>query len=172
MLKLIVVGKITKPHGFRGSLVVSASGGTDSALGYVREVFVGSSPDTASPYSLENASWMPKGWKVKLKGLDSDEQVKAHRDELVFVNRDSLKDTDTNEFYIADLEGSEVFDDSSGLVIGKLIGIEPTNPLVVGDRWWIETETSEISVPATQNFISKVDPVQRKIWIKNWESLQ
>jgi 16S rRNA processing protein RimM len=172
MRKLLAVGKVAKPHGFRGDLIVSGSGGTDCSLSYLTEVFVGKSAENAVAFKIQTAAWMPKGWKLKLTGFESDETVKAHRNELVFVDRALLKNTENNEYYIADLEGAEVLDQDSGKCIGHLVGVESTGSPLTGDRWWVEGNELEIAIPATKRFICKVDSNGRKIWVTNIGELQ
>lgn len=81
MRQLVELGKVGRPHGFKGDFVVQSHGGRDSALAYLDEVFVGPS-DQSSECPLESfkileASWMPKGWKVSLDGVNSIEKVRS-----------------------------------------------------------------------------------------------
>jgi 16S rRNA processing protein RimM len=165
MHKLILVGKIARPHGFRGELIVQAEGGSESALGYLREVFIGSeSSEELTPHHIQEAAWMPKGWKIRLAGWSSDSQVIQHRGESVFADRSQLKETDENEYYIADLEGARVIDVETKELLGELFGVESSPG---ADRWWIKRENETFAIPAIQRYVHSVDKNNHTVWVKN-----
>jgi len=169
-MKLIELGKISKPHGFRGAFVVYAPTGQASALAYVKEIRIGLEAASSVTYKIIETSWMPRGWKVVVEGITSDTQVNSLRGALVFTERTSLKETENDEFYVSDLVGAQV-QDESGASIGTFVGVEPLPGQQ--DRWWVELKSGEtIAIPATKQFVLGVDIKNRSVTVYNVSKLR
>lgn len=173
-MDLIALGKITKPHGYKGEFVAAINTGNDSVLKQVKTVFVGPSPTECKAYPVLHSTWMPRGWKIKLEGIDSDEDVKKLRGFLLFVERQSLPPPEEGEYYIADLIGATVMDADTERQIGKFAGVEDSHERLSGsqDRWWIDVGGELLPVPATKRYIHKVDIATRTLWLKNLGDLK
>ncbi len=165
LMKWIELGKIIKPHGFKGAFVVNALSGQDSALAYVKEILIGPQPESAPSYEITESAWMPRGWKIVVKGISSDTTVNELRGASVFTERTALKKTQKGEYYVSDLIGAEVHDEN-GKKIGVFSGSEP----LPGnrDRWWITLESGQsLAVPASKQYVAKVDVKEGVIHLQN-----
>jgi 16S rRNA processing protein RimM len=172
---LVQLGYIAKTHGYKGACVVRGHSGKDSALGSVSSLFVGPTPDACEKFDVEESSWMPSGWKIKLKGLDDEKIIKQKCGQLIFVDRQSLPAIEAHQYYVSDLMGATVLD-TSGKVVGKLVGIESlseeSSVAGVHDNWIVEIEKGhKVSVPASVTYISKVDMEKREVWVNNFSKL-
>ena len=172
-LKLIEIGKISRLHGYEGAVVVFTSSGKESALGDVATVWIGPSPEKASSYSIHSASWMPKGWKIELTNVESEETAKALVGMRVFAERESLPSLEQNEFYVSDLLDLPAYDRDTDKLIGRFIALEESSSdkSVKASCWLFETKDGPLSVPAVAHFIHSVDLKQKKIWLHNLQDL-
>src|SRR5687767_2633065 len=101
-MDLVEVGVVARPHGFRGAFVAVCGSGQESALSYVRHVYL-----DGVAHEVREAAWMPSGWKLELDGVAD---AKAIRGKKIFVERSQLRTLPANEFYLADLQGMKVVD--------------------------------------------------------------
>jgi len=171
-MKYIEIGKISRPHGLKGSVLIPSREGKDSALAYVDEISLGANQEQLKSYAITKRAWMPKGWKITLESVSRIEEAEPFRDFKVFVRRDQLQQADENEFYVTDLEGLEVVDADTGNVIGTFSGIE-SDPMSeqLQERWLIEKNGEELTIPANQHFIKEVDTTNRKIFCHHLSEL-
>lgn len=171
MRHFVELGKVARPHGFRGEFVVQSHGGADSALSYVQELFIGKSETSLISFRIVEAAWMPRGWKIKLQGIETQEAVSRWQGLPVFAPRSELKPTVQNEYYLADLEGATVKEWPSNKSVGTFLGAETISPKTA-DRWWVEVEGKRMAVPAIRHFVARVDPADRIIYIQNLGELE
>lgn len=172
-MKLIEIGKISRLHGFEGALVVFTSSGKESSLGELDTVWIGAAPDKAASYSLESASWMPKGWKIELSTVDSEATAKALVGLSVFADRESLPSLEENEFYVSDLVNLTAYDRTTKKMIGRFIALEESSSdkSIKASCWLFETKEGPLSIPAVAHFIHSVDLKEKKIWLHNLQDL-
>lgn len=171
-MRLVELGTVGKPHGYRGEFVAYTDSGRESALELASKLFVGKTPESALPYPVVSATWMPKGWKIKLEGVETDETVKSLRGHLLFANRAELPPTEEGEFYLGDLVGCTVRNADSGEDVGRCTGVESL-PGVTQDRWLVEGRDGEtFGVPAVRRYVDRVDVETRVIWLRNLSDLQ
>lgn len=170
---LISIGRVIRLHGYKGDLVVLSGAGKDSALGYLKNVWIGSQPESATSFELEEASWMPKGWKITLKDLRDEASAQRLKNQSVFARREDLEPASEDEYYVSDLEGALLVDAETGKERGKFIGLETPASASPGltDLWWFEIEGEERAVPAVKYYIDRVDPQGRRIYVKNLNEL-
>ena len=170
-MKLIQVGQVGKPHGFRGEFLLSKRAASGDLPEEIDTVYIGPSVDQASPFLIQDTTAMPKGLRLKLQGFESDTRVKELSGQSVFIPRDSLPETDTDEFYVQDLVGCEVRDLASDESLGRISGVEEVGR-GCADRWWIQSESQSFAIPATATVIARVDMSNRLIWIKDGNDFQ
>jgi 16S rRNA processing protein RimM len=170
----VTLGIVGRPHGFRGAFVVSTPSGKESALPFLKNVYIGASKDALRSFHLREAAWMPRGWKVVVEELSSDAEVSSLIGQTVYARREDLPETKSDEFYVHDLIGAKVLDSETSAPLGNFLAAED----VGGDqhpfgqeRWWIETESVSFSVPATKHYIDRVDTKGKTIYLKNYKEL-
>lgn len=169
-MDLVEVAKVARPHGFKGAFVAKTDAGRESALSYLTTLFIGKSPESTTEHTVIESAWMPKGWKLELSGITSDEMAKSLRSCSIYALRDDLAPVAENEFYVHDLLGASVVDSYSQKICGTLSSIEPVAPdssEILQDRWWVESNGNFFSIPATTRYIHKIDVSQKTVWLKN-----
>ena len=151
-----VVGRIVRPHGLAGEVVVA--------------------PVDPSPVSFEPGSifwlegrWLPvtrarvdnKGrWVIALEGIaDRDAADEIRGTELV-VEADELPELETDHYYIYDLVGCRV-EDTAGSELGEVVAVVPGPQ----DRLEIERHGQRSLVPMARALLKEVDLQGRRIVI-------
>lgn len=173
-MKLIKIGKVLKPHGYKGSFTVSTND-KNSALRTATQIFIGPSEKDAKPYSITNAAWMPKAWKITVQEITSEEQVDALREQLAFLTRETLPETKKNEYYLSDLMGLDGIDTETLKAIGQFFNLEEIGipgTTICQHTWCFKSGEKELRVPAVPHFVSSVDLKAKKIFLKNLKELQ
>ncbi len=160
------VGKVGRPHSFKGTFVVQDHSGEESVLGLAKSVWIGASPESAQEHLIESVRWAGQGWLVKIKGADSDQWVKANVHCSLFLDRNAFPTPSSGEYYVNDLVGFSAVDAETGETIGTFIVSESLPPGMGPDRWWFNVEGKEVAVPAILKFIEEVDTKTRRIRVR------
>ena len=172
-LQLISIGKVSRLHGYQGALVVTTQSGKDSALNSITQIWLGKTPESAQPFQIQSASWMPRGWKLELSQINDEPSAENLLGLTVFANRLDLPPLETNEYYLSDLEQMKVMDWDTKEVIGSFVALEESDVKqnLKASYWLIQTQKGSISVPAVAHFIHQVDTENKIIWLKNLSEL-
>jgi 16S rRNA processing protein RimM len=148
---LVCVAQVATAHGVRGALKlrcftedpasVAAYGAVCDAHG--RELF-----------RLRIIGQSRTGVIVKAEGIDSREAAEALRGLDLYIPRDRLPDTDTDEFYHSDLVGLAAFD-AEGARCGEVVAVQNYG---AGDLLEVRLDAGEtILVPFTENAVPSID---------------
>lgn len=151
-----VVGRVLRPHGLRGEVVVA--------------------PLDASSTTCEvgNATWLAGRWRrvgglrrdnkgrwvVRFEGVDTHEAAEALRGAEMAVDAAELPQLDEGRYYIHDLVGCRVLD-VEGTDLGEVVAVVP------GPQDWLEVEHDggRSLVPMVQALLKDVDVCAGRIVI-------
>jgi 16S rRNA processing protein RimM len=158
------VGRVSKAHGITGELRVVPHWESSDALEQVKEIGLTSNGKRVS-YALERARVVPKGYLVKLRGVDDRNAAEALQGATVSVARSQLSPLEPGEYYLVDLIGAKVLGPEGE--IGEVTGItsHPTVDVIVvrlADGTSVEQALSEpwlssVDVAARQVILSSLD---------------
>lgn len=164
---------MSRLHGYHGAIVIFTPTGKESSLEHLNIIWIGTSSETARSYSVQSASWMPKGWKLEVSGISSEETAKLLVGLSVFADRSSLPSLEQNEFYLSDLLELTAYDNKTQEMVGKFIALEESSPdgQIKTSCWVFETINGPLSIPAVAHFIHSVDLKKKVIWLHNLEDL-
>jgi len=120
---LVLLGKVTKPHGIRGELkVYPYSGEPENFSQYSRVLLAAGSDSIPVEYTVKRARVQKNIALLQLEGCDTRNDAEAMVQALVYVHEDDLAAPDPDEFYLRDLEGRQMVTEQ-GQVIGRVSGI-------------------------------------------------
>lgn len=161
-MKLIKVGTIRKPHGLRGAFLVVTQSDRSSSLKHLSKIQIELQPNQLHTFSIEEAAWMPRGWKIKVDSINSIEEASTLQGKEIYAPRDWLPQTAPNEFYVSDLIGLSIIKNNNR--IGELVEVEtlPHGPEV----WWYFDGNETTGIPAHTRFIEKICLDEKKIYLK------
>lgn len=142
-----MIGFVSPPHGVRGTVRVKPAGDGRHLREGV-EPFVG-----GERRRILSARPTNKGFLVDLEGVESREAAEALRSGELQLERFELDEPEEGEFYVEDLVGLMVFDES-GNSIGAVSEVfeTPAHEVVV-----VRSEHGESLVPFTLEHVPEVD---------------
>lgn len=161
---MITVGRVVRPHGLKGDVVVESA--TDFAETRFRK---GARVTTSTNGVLTIATSRPQGdrWVIRFTGLDSIKAVEALRDVELQIEPDALGALPAGQYYLHDLVGCTV-QTADGQVIGPVaIVYTGAAQTVLG----ITGPAGEILVPMAGDICREVDVAARRIVIVPPEGL-
>lgn len=147
----LVVGKLRRPHGVRGEMLMEVFTDFPERLAPGKKVYIG---EARQPHLLRSRRRHGEHLLVAFEGLDTPEQVGVLRTELVFVRSDEIPPLPAGDYYHHQLIGLQVCDDT-GKPIGKIVEILEGgvhDVLVAQNESW-----GEVLIPFVDGVIQKVE---------------
>jgi 16S rRNA processing protein RimM len=169
---LLLVGRVWRAHGVRGEVKVMPETDDPTRFTDLRIVYVGSSPVSARVLRVESVRLQAtkRGTIIimKLKGIDSREQVDTLRRANVFARETDLPALADDEFFIHDLIGLHVVTDK-GEPVGTVeeVMTVPAQEILVVSRQGKEA----VLIPAVGEFVVEMDLDERRIVVRPIEGL-
>ncbi len=153
---LVVVGRIRKPHGVKGVVVVEPmTASAEEVFVPGREFIAGTvkgAPATPErKLRVEMAEPFQGGFRVQFDAITDRDEADRWRDRHVLSPRAELPEPDENEIYLHDLIGLTV-EDVNAAVIGKVVAYYELKHDVM-----IEVERAGDTVMVPYQFVTEVD---------------
>jgi len=152
----LVVGKLHRPHGLRGEIVMEVLTDFPERLRPKKTVFIGDNHQAAQ---ISQVRVHGRGLLVKFQGIDKPDSALHLVNQMVYVPMESIPSLPSGEYYFHQLVGLKVIDREDH-PLGFLEEIIETG---ANDVYIIRNENgSEILLPALESVILEVD-LDRKI---------
>ncbi|CVI73899.1 Ribosome maturation factor RimM [Eubacteriaceae bacterium CHKCI004] len=153
MEDLLQVGVITGTHGLKGEVKVFPTTDDKERFLDLEEVLLDTG-DELLELKVEYCKFFKKFVFVKFEGLDDINGVEKYKRCPLLVTRDNAVELEEDEYFVADLLGLTIIDDS-GVTIGKLENVIETG---ANDVYEVLTEDGgRILLPAIKECILDVD---------------
>lgn len=152
-MKLVPIGRVTRPHGVRGECKVLEGYGSSGAWAQASEVHIGKDAASARPFKVRAVRHAGKFAVLDLEAVTTVEAAQELREQLLFVDRALLPPAEDGAYYEADLLGLEVVD-GEGRVLGCLTGIFDNG---AHDIYVVAKEQGELLVPVIDGVVQAVD---------------
>lgn len=153
MEDMLQVGVITGTHGLKGEVKVFPTTDDKERFLELEDVFLDTG-DEMLELKVEYVKFFKKFVFVKFEGYDDINQVEKYKRCPLLVSREDAVPLEEDEYYIADLLGMTIMDDS-GVTIGKLENVIETG---ANDVYEVLTEDGRrILLPAIKDCILDVD---------------
>lgn len=154
----VSVGRIVKPHGIRGEVVVDSWSDAEGRFATGRTLLLGE-----RLRAVEIVRCRPHGgrWLVELEGVDDRDAAEALRDRELFVDSSELPELEGSTYWIHDLRGCELVTEDGERVgtVRDVVG-EPR----VGQQWLeVERPSGTLLVPTVESWLVEVDLEARRI---------
>ncbi len=115
--KRILIAEITTAHGIKGFVKVRSYAEDENLL---EEPLA---DESGKVFSLRLKNALKGDWVAQIEGVNDRNAAETLRGTKLYINRAALPDTDEGEYYIEDLKGLRILDES-GKEIGTLTGVE------------------------------------------------
>ena len=162
-----IVGRIRKPHGIHGELVVEAicdEPGATFAPG--RRVFAGGQSPTATltePRELEVLSARPfkQQWLVSLRGIGDRNEAELWRERFLLVKASELSPPGEGEVWMHEMPGMHVVT-VSGARVGDVVEVQTLPQGLLID---VQTPRGVVSIPFVDAIVVGVDRAARTLTV-------
>lgn len=161
MEDLLQVGVITGTHGLKGELKVFPT--TDDKTRFLDlEDVILQTPEGQLAMKVEYCKFFKQFVFVKFEGYDDINDVEKYKRCPIMVTRENAVPLEEDEYFIADLIGMTIVDDS-GITLGRLENVIQTG---ANDVYEVLTEDgSRILLPAIKDCILDVDMEEKVILV-------
>jgi 16S rRNA processing protein RimM len=126
--EFLAVGKLHRPHGLRGDILMSVWTDFPERLQAGKQVFVGK---THEPLRIKNFRKYGQGSLVSFEGYSDREQVGDLRNLIVFVATNDLPPLPDHGIYLHQLLGLRVVRDEDDAFLGSIVEIIETGANLV-----------------------------------------
>lgn len=153
MEDLLQVGIITGTHGLKGEVKVFPTTNDRERFLDLEDVLLDTGKELLE-LKVEYCKFFKKFVFVKFEGLDDINEVEQYKRCPLLVTRENAVELEEDEYFVADLLGMTIVDDS-GVTIGKLENVIETG---ANDVYEVLTEDGgRILLPAIKECILDVD---------------
>jgi len=159
MVDFLEVGKITNVHGLEGAFKVIPLTDDPARFKDLKYVFVENN-DRKEKYNIEKVGFTRKHVIVKFKGIDKVSDAEKFRNKYMLVDRENAVRLPENTFFICDIIGCDVYDES-GSLLGKVTEVLQTGS---NDVYIVKnTDGKEYLIPALKSVVKKVSIAEKRI---------
>ena len=161
---LFEIGKILKPHGVKGELTVVfkrpefAEIDNNYYFLFLDGMYV--------PFFVEEFLFSSDvSARIKFQGINSIELASTYSNTTIFTPQELVNDLEQEELYDSEWDkfiGYTVFDENSSS-LGNIFEIDSSTMNVL---FVIVNDDEEVLVPATTDFIVKIDDKQKHLYLK------
>jgi 16S rRNA processing protein RimM len=155
----LAVGRLRRPHGLNGEMVMTVLTDFPGRLHKGKTVYLGEMHKEICIAALRNQN---KDLLVTFEGFNNLELVNQLRNQILYVKTDSLPELPEGMYYHHELIGL-IVEDETGDILGKLIEILETG---ANDVYVVETGNGELLVPALEDVILEVDQASGRMRVK------
>jgi|TARA_B110000467_G_scaffold137432_1_gene135524 16S rRNA processing protein RimM len=158
---LVPLGKIVKPHGILGELKIRLFNSESKTLKVGQSVWVGFGGEDYESYIIEKLSLQSEKSRLKLKNINDRNSAELFRNFTLSVCRDQFPETIDEEFYLVDLIGFNVVD-QTGKMVGEVSDImeNPASDILI-----ISYEDKEHLIPLVDDFVTLFDFEKKQVTI-------
>jgi len=151
---LVLLGKVTKPHGIRGEIkVYPFSGEPENFLQYSHVLLAPDVETVPRSYTIKRARVQKKSVLLQFDDCLTRSEAEALVHFLLYIHEDELPEPDSGEFYLRDLEGKEVVTEQ-GEILGTVHGILQRG---VQDVVRVTNGQMEYLIPLVPEFLVALD---------------
>ena len=163
----LLVGRVVKPHGLRGEVLIRVLSDNPSRFAAGSELLWGPDLDSALPVSIVSSRDHKGALLVYFDGVHSLEEAELLREWLLFVDASEVGELDDNAFWEHQVIGLDVVH-ADGHPLGKVAEVfsRPAQ-----DLWSIQTPSGEVLFPAAKELVVSVDIDAGKVVIDPPEGL-
>jgi 16S rRNA processing protein RimM len=165
--KLYTIGHFSKLHGFKGELTVYIENGDPADYEDLEVMIIATQEGDKSFKVLNMEKKTNTTLKVRLEGINTEEEARKYLKNPIKVSREELSDADLLKISLRELDGFKVMDENVGEA-GIVRGVMelPNNPLLE-----IEFKGKNYLLPIHEDILLNIDETARIVHIAAPEGL-
>lgn len=152
----VTIGTVVGPHGVRGTVRVRPAGTGEHLRKDVAPVIAG------TRRTIEGVRETPKGFLLDLDGVHDRAGAVTLRGEDLLLDRAELDSPGEGEFYVADLVGLAVVDET-GEPLGE---VAETFETAAHETLVVRTDSGDLFVPFTMEHVPDVSLEARRVTVR------
>ncbi|MFH1491413.1 MAG: ribosome maturation factor RimM [Pseudomonadota bacterium] len=164
---LLLLGKVIRPHGLDGALRVLSFAESEKSFLKAGVLFIRSVTGETRKHEIRSIKPHKKVLLLELEALSSLEEAEKYRDADILIDRDTLQREEGDEYFWFELLGLDVYL-KGGTYLGKIGQIVPSQRY---DIYVVNEGKREVMIPATHEFIEKIDLENKRMVIHDREGL-
>lgn len=165
--ELLAIGRIAKPFGVHGEVVVRVLADDPERFRTVHTVHLGSSPEDTRPVDVRVVNIGRRGVRLRVGGVETRSDAEGLVGQFLFVDRAHRRGLQEGTFFVHTIIGMTVVDEQ-GVQRGR---VKSVLKLPAQDVYVIEHEGREFLLPAVREFIRSVDTRQRILTVRLIEGI-
>jgi 16S rRNA processing protein RimM len=158
----LIIGKIRKPHGVRGEMLVKLLTEFPERIEEGKRVYIG---ESKTEHTIATVRFLHEGCLIKFSAVNSPEQAKQFCNEMIYVRAVNLPKLPENQYYYHDLLGMQVKTDE-GEMLGTVHEILETG---ANDVLVVRKGEQEHLFPFIKQVVLDVNQRENYILIKKLE---
>ncbi len=151
--KLLLVGKVIKPHGFKGLIRVWSFARTIDSFLHSGTVFFKQDHQEPVESTVLDVKPHKNIFLMSVKEIDTFEKADSFRGADILIRKDHLARNSDDEYYWFELIDLKVYLDT-GKYLGIIKEIIPTGS---NDVYVVKQNDSEFLIPAIHDVVKKID---------------
>ncbi|MEY4616015.1 MAG: rRNA processing protein RimM [Pseudomonadota bacterium] len=161
------IGKISGVHGLKGELYIYVFSKDISWIDELTEVVFEDAKGQRTTHLVKSLRPFKDGFLVFIEGVNDRTEAEKLRAQLVYVSGSFfVSDEGDDTFYLAEIEGFEVYDDEVRLGI-----IEGFGTNTVQDLLHVRMDFGIAEIPLVEEFLVEIDFEEKKIFMELPEGL-
>ena len=164
--KLVVLGKVIRPHGLEGLVRVRSYARSEASFIDAEEVYLRPVSGKLHRYRVLSVRPHKNILLMNLEGLDSINKAEEFRDAEILVEYEAIS-REEGEYFWYELIGLKVFSDT-GDYLGTISHIIPAGS---NEIYVVGNGEKEIFIPATYEVVKEIDLEKGKMTISAMEGL-
>lgn len=158
--ELVIIGKLGRSRGVQGEMYITPFTDFPERFSGMKEIHV-KSRDGWEKMKIVSAELIGNRPVVRFDGVRTPEEATRMTNRELAVPKDQLVTLPAGEYFVFDLVGCEVFEQTSGQQIGIVVEVEkyPANDVYVVKM----TDDRQLQVPAVKEFVKDIDVVAKRL---------
>lgn len=167
-LPFLAIGRVLRPHGVRGELLLEMLTEFPEHLAETQTVFVGAEGDAApAPHPLRRARQHGNDLLVQLADCPDRNAAEAYRGQVVFIRAEQAAPLPPGRYYHHQILGLTVMSDT-GETLGEVSEILETG---ANDVYVVRGAAGEVLLPAIKDVVLSIDLDARRMTVHLLEGL-
>ncbi len=156
--QLLAVGRVVRPHGVRGELLVNSLTDFPEHLAEVETVYVG---DAAEPHPLESTRMHRGQFILRLGDCFDRDCAEKYRNQIIHIHAEAAAPLPPGKYYHHQVIGCRAFSDE-GEDLGEIVDILETG---ANDVYVVSTPVGELLLPAIETVILNIDIEAKRVTV-------
>ena len=165
--EFVAVGRVLRPHGVRGELLLETLTDLPERLDEVETVYLGNA-ESPEPHPLRGARLHRGQLLIRLADCTDRAAAEAHRGQLVLIRLEAAAPPPPGAYYHHQIIGLPVVTDA-GETLGEVVEIIQTGS---NDVYVVRGPQGEILLPALRSVILDIDLGARRMTVHLLEGLR